>query len=341
MSIKTRVLFKSVFYLIYLILVVLILSEILVRLSGYSERYLIDPIYRPFSQNSEIPYVLKPNLKNARAQGNIFINTDELGLRSLIPGNHYEGKKPDEYRIAFLGDSFTFGHGVANNETFPQIVENGLNALHSPHKVKVFNFGVDGYNVKTMTDTLRYRVLSLKPDLAIMCIIYDDFDRGRTGVVDKYGYVVNRLSTNIIGGFFKSCLRKLHLSYLIRDMFFAVKTRLQSPETADATAVETVPPSYRYILDFRDLAQAHGLDYFIVVLPSKSPGDARIAEISRTLSKDKINYFDLFSLARSISLRDFGVSSRDFHPSPSVQRKIGELLSEYIWGNYVKTTAHP
>jgi hypothetical protein len=338
---KTRVLFKSLVLLLSWVLVLLTLSEILVRFSGYSKRYLNDPIYMPFSENDAIPYVLKPNLKNARAQGNIFVNTDELGLRSLIPGNRYEGKKRDEYRIAFLGDSFTFGHGVANNETFPQIVENVLNTLPSSYKVKVFNFGVDGYSVKTMTDTLRYRALGLNPDLAIMCIIYDDFDMGRTGVPDKYGYVVNRLSTNIVGGFLKTCLRNLHLSYLIRDVFFRVQTQVQFSEAPDGNTVKAIPPAYRYVLDFRDLAQAQGLDYFIVILPSKSPRDARIAEIQKAFSKDKINYLDLFSLARSISLKDFGVSSWDFHPSPPVQRKIGELLSKYIRENYMKTPTHP
>ncbi len=340
-GVEMRVLFKSFFFLFYLILIIFILLEILVRFLGYSKKYLIDPIYMPFSKNEEIPYVLKPNLKNARAQGNILINTDEFGLRSLIPGAHYEEKKPDEYRIAFLGDSFTFGHGVANNETYPQIVENDLNALPSPYRVKVLNFGVDGYNVKTMTDTLRYWVLSLKPDLVIMGIIYDDFDLMRTGVIDKYGYIVNRLSTNVVGDFTKSFLRNLHLGYLIRDMLFKARTPAKSKEAPDANAVEVIPPSYQYVVAFRDFAQAHGLPYLIVTLPAKYPGDERIAVIQKQFSKDKIKYYDIFFLAQSISLKDFGVSSWDSHPSPLVQRKIGELLSEYIWENYLKTPAHP
>jgi len=331
-----RSLFKSLSFLFYLILIVFILLEIMVRLLGYSKMYLYDPIYMPFSQNEEIPFVLKPNLKDARAQSNTCINTDELGLRSLIPAAHYEAKKPVEYRIAFFGDSFTFGQGVANNETFPQIVENYLNTLPSPHPVRVFNFGVSGYNVKTMTDTLRYRALGLSPDLAIMCIVYDDFDMNRTGVPDKYGYIVSRHSTNIVGSFTKSFMRNLHLGYVIRDIFFNTRVQAKSQEAPDADAVEVLPLTYQYVLAFRDFAQAHGLTYLIVTLPAKLPGDARIAAIQKQFDKDKIKYYDLFFLAQSISLKDFGVSSWDAHPSPQVHKKIGELLSEYILENYLK-----
>ncbi len=328
--------FKFFSFFLYLILIIFILLEILVRFFGYSKMYLYDPIYMPFSKNKEIPFVLKLNLKDARAQSNTRINTDEFGLRCLIPGAHYEAKRPDEYRIAFFGDSFTFGQGVANNETFPQIVENELTTLPSRYTVKVFNFGVSGYNVKTMTDTLRYRALGLKPDLAIMCIIYDDFDIKRTGVVDKYGYTVSRYSTNIVGSFTKSFMRNLHVSYVIRDMFFKISSAAKSQGAPGANSAEVLPTSYQYVLDFRDFAQAHGIDYLIVTLPAKSPEDAHIVTVQKQFNKDKIKYYDLFFLAQSISLEDFGVSSSDGHPSPLVQKKIGELLSGYILENYLK-----
>jgi hypothetical protein len=336
-----RIFFKSFFYLFYLILIILVLLEILVRFLGYSERYFSDPIYMPFAKNGEIPYVLKPNLKDARAQGNCFINTDELGLRSLIPGAHYKERDPNEYRIAFFGDSFTFGHGVANNETFLQVVENDLNALPSPYKVKVFNFAVDGYNVKTMTDTLRYRALGLKPDLAIMCIIYDDFDLERTGVLDKYGYVVSRLSTRVEWNFAKSFIRNLHLGYLIRDMFFKTRSPAKPREALDANALEVTPPSYQYVVAFRNFALAHDLPYLVVTLPAKFPGDERIIGVQKQITKDKIKHYDLFFLANSVSLKDFSISSWDAHPSPLVHRKIAELLSKYVWENYLKPLARP
>jgi len=326
---------KYLLYFCYITIVVFILLEVLVRYHGYAKMYLYDAIYMPFHDNKEIPFVLKPNLKDVRAQSNTPINTDDLGLRSLVPGARLKPKQPDEYRIVFLGDSFTFGQGVGNHETFPQMVENGLAALQSQYKVQVFNFAVSAYNVKTMTDTFRYRAVGLKPDLAIMCVIYDDFDTNRTGVVDKYGYIVNQQSTSLVGSFVKLSMRNLHVSYLIRDILFKKSVPAKSPGVPGANSPETLPPAYQYVLEFRDIAQAHGIPYLIVTLPAKGAWDANIVQIMQQFKRDGIKYYDLFSLAQSISLKEFSVSAADIHPSPLVHKRVGELLSKYIWEHYL------
>ena len=89
-------------------------------------------------------------------------------------------------------------------------------------------------------------------------------------------------------------------------------------------------------MEFRDIAQDHGIPYLIVLLPAKGAGDANIDAIKQQFDKDKINYYDLFPLAQSFSLKDFSVTSSDMHPSALVHQKIGEMLSEYILKNYLK-----
>lgn len=121
---------RYLLFTLYLALSTLLLLEVLVRFWGYSRQYISDPIYMP-GDPAEIPYILKPNLANARGQSNTWFNTDALGLRSLQPGTRYGAKQPNEYRIAFFGDFFTFGQGVANEETFLQVVYNELNTLQS------------------------------------------------------------------------------------------------------------------------------------------------------------------------------------------------------------------
>src|ERR1051326_3540792 len=88
----------------YLLVATGILLEIAVRLWGYSEPHIYDPIYRP-GGHTDIPYVHKPNLVNARGRGLAMINTDSLGLRAKTAGVRYLPKQPDEYRIAIAGDS--------------------------------------------------------------------------------------------------------------------------------------------------------------------------------------------------------------------------------------------
>jgi hypothetical protein len=283
------------------------------------------------AETPEIPYILKPNLHDATAPSNTKINTDEMGLRCLCTDSRYRAKGPNEYRIVFLGDSFTFGQGVANAEVFPQIISAELNKWQSNYQVKIFNFGVSAYNVKTMADTFYYRALSIKPDLAVMCIIYDDFDLNRTGMVDSYGYTVNKYGSghSRFGSIIIRLVRHIHLVYVLRDILNPGSG--PGPETA-----EEIPQTYRYVQQFKNIAEANGINYLIVTLPSKHPRDSRILKIQEQMEKDNLRHYDLFALAGSISLRDFSANKRDSHPSPLVHKKIADRLGRYILDNYLK-----
>ena len=55
---------------------------------------------------------------------NVSIRTNTKGLRD----REYNSKKPkNTFRILVLGDSFTFGSCVEENETYPKVLENFLN----------------------------------------------------------------------------------------------------------------------------------------------------------------------------------------------------------------------
>jgi lysophospholipase L1-like esterase len=321
---------KFVFYSLYLFFSTLILLEISVRLWGYSNRHIYDPIYMHYL-SPEIPYILKPNLRNAKAPTNTIINTDEMGLRCLNPCSHHEKKEPGEYRIIFLGDSFTFGQGVNNAELFTQVIEDDLNQRQSQYKVDIFNFAVSGYNVKTMVDTLRYRALSLKPNLVVMCIIYDDFNLNRTGLVDESGYTVNKYGSNhsLIWNKIKRIARNIHLVYVIRDFFMT-----SPPPLSEKT--DEIPDSYRYLLEIWQLAKDHNIPYLIVTLPAKHSSDMQILKIEKQMTKDNLNFYDLYSLTASFNIQDFAVNRWDLHPSALVHKKIAESLGKYVLDNYLK-----
>lgn len=61
--------------------------EVVVRVWGYSERHIYDPIYTSYDRPADIPYVHRPNLTQARARGLAAINADSLGLRAKIVGS--------------------------------------------------------------------------------------------------------------------------------------------------------------------------------------------------------------------------------------------------------------
>lgn len=93
-------------------------------------------------------------------------------LRSAVRTNHYgfrggefdEVKTPGIYRVAVLGDSFTFGNGVPEAARFSDVVGAALRA----RRIEVLNFGEPGNNWPEHTRALERRILRLKPDYVLL-----------------------------------------------------------------------------------------------------------------------------------------------------------------------------
>ncbi|MFZ5450923.1 MAG: SGNH/GDSL hydrolase family protein [Thermodesulfobacteriota bacterium] len=320
------------------VLIILVCLEALVRLWGYSKMYLYDPIYMPFPQSQEIPYVLKPNLANVRAHGNIHINTDAMGLRSKVPGEKCPPKGPNEYRIAFLGDSVTFGVGVAMADVYPEVVQADLNRWQHRYRVRVFNFAVSSYSVKEMVATLKYRVPAVAPDLVVMGIIINDFYLERTPGVDEWGYNTFSGPSTMINKFptIKLILRNLHLSYVVRDILSRFFSKKQvEVELIQGKMPEQAAVAYGYIVDFKKIATAHGYQYLVLTIPTLGGDGSQFREIIHNFKRDKIAYFDVSPLSMAFTEKQFRASRYDFHPSASVHRQISEKLSGYIMEKYL------
>lgn len=320
---------KRLLFVVYLSAATLALFEVGVRVSGYSEHHLCDPIYTRFdAAPEEIPYVHRPNLRAARGRGLSVVNTDSLGLRSAVPGESYAAREPGEYRIAVVGDSVTFGEGVREgSDTFAKVLEAALNRSRAGARVRVFNFGASAYSVRVMEATLRRRMLAVEPNLVLLAIIPADFNLSRTPGVDSRGY----LSDGKLSGFLsrdsraRPVLRKLHSLYLLRDVIYPLLDRETKAE--DVMAAGGVPDSYSYVKAFAEDARHGGVDCRVVLLPSLSTNFRPVVE---RLKEDGVPFVDLSSLTDEFTPEQFRASRFDRHPSALVHRRIGEALAAAI-----------
>ncbi|MHB9073455.1 MAG: SGNH/GDSL hydrolase family protein [Desulfobaccales bacterium] len=334
-----RNILRTGLYFLYICLIIFFSLEILVRVWGYADMYFYDPIYMPFNKSQEIPYVMKPNLNHVQAHGNIWINTDALGLRSPVPGRTYGNKQANEYRIAFVGNSVTFGVGVPAGETYPEIVEQTLNHLQHHCHVTVFNFGVSSYSIKEMTATLKYRVPEVNPDLVVMGLVIDDFDTNRTPQVDKWGYNTHGQASQLINKYptLKLVLRKIHLSYLIRDILSRTMMRQEiNYEPAGGKLPPIVSNSYKYINSFKKLAQEYGYSYLVLTLPSAEGNGSEFIPVIKNMIHDQINYYNVSSLTPQFTYNEFHASKYDWHPSGLVHKKVGIMLSDFILNHFLE-----
>ena len=123
------------------------------------------------STSTPITYEMKPNIRIVREGAEISTNSD--GFRDT----DFSGEpKSGQFLIAVLGDSFTFGQGVAQSKTFPVILQNLLNGSQNPGKFRVWNLGVSGYNTEQEAYLLKSFVLPKKPDWVVIGYNINDWE---------------------------------------------------------------------------------------------------------------------------------------------------------------------
>jgi lysophospholipase L1-like esterase len=80
-------------------------------------------------------------------------------------------KPPGTYRIAAIGDSFTFGNGLSAGQRYTDLIDGWL-----PGEFEVLNFGVPGNNTPQHLDVLRSRVLPAHPDFVLLQWFVNDIE---------------------------------------------------------------------------------------------------------------------------------------------------------------------
>jgi hypothetical protein len=94
------------------------------------------------------------------------VSLNSLGFRDREIGP----KDPHRYRIAVIGDSFTFGNGVEEPDRFSNLIQGYLGSRY-----EVLNFGHPGNNLPEHLDELDL-VLKMQPDFVLLQLYENDFE---------------------------------------------------------------------------------------------------------------------------------------------------------------------
>ena len=98
--------------------------------------------------------------------------TNSTGFR----GREYVREKPSNaFRIVAIGDSFTMGDGVDEDQAYPALLEKALNTS-GPGHYEVLNLGIAGFNVRHSLDRLHKIGLMFAPDLILYGFTINDLD---------------------------------------------------------------------------------------------------------------------------------------------------------------------
>jgi len=126
------------------------------------------------------------------------------------------------YRIAALGDSFTFGMAVDEEDTWPKLLEADLAGRRA---VQVINFGVMGYDTTQESRLLETKVPPFQPDLIVIGYCLND-----VGVLSRERRVLSQYRG--YNSFFNTglpwldrSLGKSRLYLLTKNRLFLLKTK--------------------------------------------------------------------------------------------------------------------
>lgn len=101
------------------------------------------------------------------------VSSDTEGFRSS-PEVPPASPRPRVVRILCLGDSFTFGIGVDDTQTFPTLLRRYLEDRYPDIRFDVFNSGIPFYDIVDELDYWEQKGQALRPDIVVCQFFYND-----------------------------------------------------------------------------------------------------------------------------------------------------------------------
>ncbi|RME54126.1 MAG: hypothetical protein D6795_04580 [Deltaproteobacteria bacterium] len=136
-------------------------------------------LHRPTGSPKTL-YALTPGAREVLDHGALWGGERPIVYAIAPPG--IRGEPPDTpkpvgcLRILVLGDSVTFGFGVAQEETYPRRLEQALQAALPDRRVEVINAGVGGYSIYNEAGWMEEYGFSLTPDVVLVGFCMNDVD---------------------------------------------------------------------------------------------------------------------------------------------------------------------
>lgn len=123
------------------------------------------------AKNPRIVYELQPRLDVVFAGGRV--TTSDAGYRGLdVP----RPKPASTFRIIGIGDSYMFGQGVSDEETYLARLAEPRGDLLPGRRIETVNLAVPGFNTAMEVEMLRERGAALEPDLVLIEVVGNDLD---------------------------------------------------------------------------------------------------------------------------------------------------------------------
>lgn len=304
-----------------------------------TELRLIDLIR--LSPDEELIYELAPRVRGRFKGAPVAI--DERGARVPDDGVTPEGT----VHLIGIGDSHTFGWGVAWQDTFLAQIADRFARDHGGRRVGVTNLGVPGYNTHQQAEVFAVKAVALRPDAVV--VLADQNDAGLANFIRAPRNPWS-LERSYLVDFLEIRLKRLWRAEGFRNRFLPqglidARRELGEPviDGVSEADLAALPPHVRHMagvaaveraLDrIATLAHARGIP--VVLAFYDEPGAAALREpmLARARARG-LRVADLraavaaYLAERGHTRAALVLSESDNHPTPLHHRMIADALYE-------------
>lgn len=244
-------------------------------------------------------------------------------------------KGPDEFRILFIGDSFTFGQGVAREDSFPRILEQRWlkDNLGLGRTIRVINASKLGWNIQEEAAFLNEEAFHFNPDVIILVTIPNDND---VGITEEPFY--NQRITN-------SILWNSHLVRLLFIRWLWISFEYIHPEqniishirglwAEDSSSLKLYERHFRSMVSS---AKLEGVDFLQVLFPlfyKLEPNGYPIyiyhEQAMRMAEETDVPCMDLLPSYLGYRSRALIISETDFHPNETAHAIAADSIDPFV-----------
>jgi lysophospholipase L1-like esterase len=262
----------------------------------------------------------------------VYAPTNSLGHRDK---EWSEAKPPGVRRIAFVGDSYTYGWGINDPaDRFTDILQRRFDAREGPGKVEVMNVAWRGWDTAAQVRELKRLIPTYGIDEVVLCYVPNDIE---TVLPVTEGFDPKRPPQTVYLRTDQSFL----LDYLYYRLF-APRSQGAAPYLdwiAEGYSSETTWRAQEARLgEIIQVCREHGVRLGVVLLPFlRTSGTRYDAErihgvVRRFFESNGVAVIDLRGAVSGQDPRRLAVNAHDYHPNETAQRRFADAIEAGLYG---------
>jgi lysophospholipase L1-like esterase len=263
--------------------------------------------------------------------------TNEVGFRGPPLDQRPREAGP---RVVVIGDSFTFGDGVAEGDRFTDVLARRLGAA-----VEVVNLGVPGYASTDEVHVARRLLPKLRPEVTVLAYCLNDpLALAEDAYQARLGFDLINISDDVLR---RNDRARLVASSSPSRLLDAVRNHVRSRRLTHHTVAwyrsmyegPDAPwtRSRESVLDMARAARQNGSEFLLVILPifvrtggSGYPFLGVHETVSAWCEAENLPVLDTLPHFRGLDTRRLVVHPKDLHPNAAAHEVLGDVIADRL-----------